>query len=255
LSGRVARGPLRAYGDRWNDGVVQLSFTLPIPAGALATEAARRYASGMGLGEPYVALTQPVAPEFTFFVVYGKSAQEVDPAGFDAAEAPAPELSREEIDAEIERRFARRLVVLGCALESDAHTVGLDAIFNPKGYAGDPGLERYRGLDARNLGAQVPIERLARLARECGADALLVSATVTQNEIHIRHLTDLVDLLEAERLRDRLVLVAGGARVDHALAKELGFDAGFGPGTTARRVAAFLLEEVSRRRAAGGGTP
>jgi len=75
-----------------------------------------------------------------------------------------------------------------------------------------------------------------------------VSATVTQNEIHIRHLTDLVDMLEAERLRDRVVLIAGGARVDHALAKELGYDAGFGPGTTASVVAGFLLEEVSRRR-------
>jgi beta-lysine 5,6-aminomutase beta subunit len=168
-----------------------------------------------------------------------------DPSG---RKATRPQLSREEIDAEIERRFGAKLVVLGCALESDAHTVGLDAIFNPKGFAGDPGLERYRGFDARNLGAQVPIDRLVRLARDSNADALLVSATVTQNEIHVRHLTDLVDVLEAERLRDRLVLVAGGARVDHALAKELGYDGGFGPGTTASRVAGFLLEEISRRR-------
>jgi beta-lysine 5,6-aminomutase beta subunit len=74
---------------------------------------------------------------------------------------------------------------------------------------------------------------------------------VTQNEIHIRHMTDLVDMLEAERLRDRVVLVAGGARVDHALAKELGYDAGFGPGTRPSRVAAFLLEEISRRHGVG----
>ena len=124
--------------------------------------------------------------------------------------------------------------------------------FNPKGFAGDFGLERYRGLDARNLGAQVPVERLVRLAREVGADAILVSATVTQNDIHIRHLTDLVDMLEADRLRDRVVLVAGGARVDHALAKELGYDAGFGPGTTPSQVAAFLLKELSER---AGGAP
>ena len=249
MSGPASRaGRVRAYGDRRNDGVVQLSFTLPVASGALAVEAARRYAAGMGVSEPYVAVAQPVSPEFTFFVVYGKSRAEVDLAGLTAEEAPAPELSREEIDAAIERRFGRRLVVLGCALESDAHTVGIDAIFNPKGFAGDPGLERYRGFDARNLGAQVPIDRLVPLARDTKADALLVSATVTQNEIHVRHLTDLVDVLEAERLRDRLVLVAGGARVDHALAKELGYDGGFGPGTTASRVAGFLLEEISRRR-------
>ena len=249
MSDPAARGGrVRAYGDRWNDGVVQVSFTLPVGTGALAVEAARRYAAGMGLSEPYVALAQPVSPDFTFFVVYGKSRVEVELADLTPDEAAAPPLSREEIDAEIERRFGAKLVVLGCALESDAHTVGLDAIFNPKGFAGDPGLERYRGFDARNLGAQVPIDRLVRLARDSNADALLVSATVTQNEIHVRHLTDLVDVLEAERLRDRLVLVAGGARVDHALAKELGYDGGFGPGTTASRVAGFLLEVISRRR-------
>ncbi|MGE5278867.1 MAG: OAM dimerization domain-containing protein [Acidobacteriota bacterium] len=242
------RTRVRPYGDKWNDGVVQVSFTLPLPRGGVAVEAARRYAGKMGIRDPYVTLAEAVAPEFTFFVVYGKAVHEVDATAISAEEAAAPELSREQIDARIAEGFGRRLVVLGCALESDAHTVGIDAIFNPKGFAGDYGLERYAGLDARNLGAQVPVARLVRLAREAKADAILVSATVTQNEIHIRHLTDLVDMLEAEGLRDRVVLVAGGARLDHALAKELGYDAGFGPGTTPGRVAAFLYDEISRRR-------
>jgi beta-lysine 5,6-aminomutase beta subunit len=238
---------LRPYGDKSNDGMVQVSFTLPLAHSALATEAARRYAAKMGIREPYVTLAEPVAPEFTFFVVYGRASHEVDATAITAEEAPAAHLSRDEIDAEIARRFHRKLVVLGCALESDAHTVGIDAIFNPKGFSGDFGLQRYAGFDARNLGAQVPVENVVRLVREANADAVLISATVTQNEIHIRHLTDLVDMLEAERLRDGVALVAGGARVDHALAKELGYDAGFGPGTTPARVAAFLLEEASRR--------
>jgi len=243
------RTRVRPYGDKWNDGVVQVSFTLPLPHSAVAVEAAKQYAGKMGIRDPYVTLAQSVGPEFTFFIVYGKAVHDVDATAIATGEAPATSLAREQIDAEIARRFGRRLVVLGCALESDAHTVGIDAIFNPKGFAGDYGLERYSGFDARNLGAQVPVERLVRLARETKADAILVSATVTQNEIHIRHLTDLVDMLEAERLRDSVVLVAGGARLDHALAKELGYDAGFGPGTTPGRVAAFLLEEVGRRSA------
>ncbi len=242
----TAQRPVRPYGDKKNDGAVQLSFTLPIPKGAVAAEAAKRYVARLGIREPYVTLAQAIGPEFTFFVVYGRATHDIDVAGIAAEEAPAADLSREQIDAEIGRRFGRRLVVLGCALESDAHTVGLDAIFNMKGFAGDYGLERYHGFDARNLGAQVPVAEVARLVREARADAVLVSATVTQNEIHLRHMTDLVDMLEAERLRDRVVLVAGGARVDHALAKELGYDAGFGPGTTPSKVAAFLLEEISR---------
>jgi beta-lysine 5,6-aminomutase beta subunit len=246
---------VRPYGDKPGDGAVQVSFTLPLAKSAAAIEAARQLVSKMGLREPYVTLAQAVAPDFTFFVVYGRTTLEIDATALSAEDLEVPSLSREEIDAEIARRFGRRLVVLGCALESDAHTVGLDAIFNMKGFAGDYGLERYHGFDARNLGALVRVVDVCRFVRASKADALLVSATVTQNDIHVKHLTDLVDMLEAERLRDAVVLVAGGARVDHALAKELGYDAGFGPGTTASAVGAFLLEELSRRHGvAGAGT-
>ena len=189
---------VKPYGDKWNDGVVQISFTLPLPRSGVAVEAAKRYAAKMGIRDPYVTLTEDVGPGFTFFVVYGKAIHEVDATAIAAEELSGASLGREEIDDAIAKRFGRRLVVLGCALESDAHTVGIDAIFNPKGFAGDYGLERYHGFEARNLGAQVPVERLVRLARESKADAILVSATVTQNEIHIRHLTNLVDMLETE---------------------------------------------------------
>jgi beta-lysine 5,6-aminomutase beta subunit len=248
----VSGAPVRAYGDKKNDGAVQLSFTLPIAKSPVAIEAAKRFVLKMGVREPYVTLAEAIAPEFTYFVVYGRATHDVDPSAIAASDAPAPDLSRDEVDAEIARRFGRRLVVLGCALESDAHTVGLDAIFNMKGFSGDYGLERYHGFDARNLGAQVPVSEVARRVRETNADAVLVSATVTQNDIHVTHMTELVDMLEAEGLRDRVVLVAGGARVDHALAQELGYDAGFGPGTTPSRVAAFLLDEVSRRHGLAG---
>jgi beta-lysine 5,6-aminomutase beta subunit len=245
--------PVRPYGDKKGDGAVQISFTLPVSKSAVAVEAAKRYVVSMGIREPYVTLAESIAPGFTYFVVYGRATHDVDLSGITAEEAPAAALGREEIDAELGRRFGRRIVVLGCALESDAHTVGLDAIFNMKGFAGDYGLERYHSIDARNLGAQVPVAQVARDVRVSAADAVLVSATVTQNEIHVRHLTDLVDMLEAEGLRDRVVLIAGGARVDHALAKELGYNAGFGPGTTASRVAAFLLDELTRRRQRASG--
>jgi len=46
-------------------------------------------------------------------------------------------------------------VVVGACTGYDAHTVGIDAIINMKGYAGDKGLEAYPWIDAYNLGAQV----------------------------------------------------------------------------------------------------
>jgi methanogenic corrinoid protein MtbC1 len=53
--------------------------------------------------------------------------------------------------------------------------------------------------------------------------------------VHARQLTKLVVLLEAGGVRDRYVLVCGGPRLSNTCAKELGYDAGFGPGSTLRR--------------------
>ena len=116
-----------------------------------------------------------------------------------------------------------------------------------KGYAGHYGLERYKGVRAYNLGSQVPNEEFIKKAIELKADALLVSQTVTQKDVHIENLTNLVELLEAEGLRDKIILIAGGARITNDLAKELGYDAGFGPGKYADDVATFVLKEMVQR--------
>jgi beta-lysine 5,6-aminomutase beta subunit len=138
-------------------------------------------------------------------------------------------------------------VVVGAAIETDAHTVGIDAIMNMKGFAGDYGLERYPWIEAVNLGAQVPCERLLREAQERSADAILVSQVVTQKQVHARQLTKLVDLLEAEGVRDRYLLVCGGPRLSNTFAKELGYDAGFGPGSTPSTVAGWIAQELIAR--------
>lgn len=70
---------------------------------------------------------------------------------------------------------------------------------------------------------------------------------MTQKDIHIKNLTELVELLEAEGLRDNVILACGGPRITHELAKELGYDAGFGMNTYADDVASFIAEEYVRR--------
>ena len=82
---------------------------------------------------------------------------------------------------------------------------------------------------------------------ELHADALLVSQTVTQKDVHIKNMTELIEMLEAEGLRDKLIVCAGGPRITHELAKELGFDAGFGMNTYADDVASYLAQEMDRR--------
>ena len=75
----------------------------------------------------------------------------------------------------------------------------------------------------------------------------MVSQTVTQKDVHIQNLTELIELLEAEGLRDKFVVVCGGPRITHELAKELGYDAGFGAGTYADDVASFAVAEMVKR--------
>ncbi len=236
---------LRAYGDRAGDGIVQLSFTLALPPGARAREAAKRFAEMHGLAEPIVATMEACAAGYSFFVVYGPSRHAVDADAIDVAEVRADALSRPEIEHRISTRLRRKIVVVGACTGSDAHTVGIDAILNYKGYAGHKGLESYKGFEVHNLGAQVDNEQLAARARAVNADALLVSQVITQRNCHKENGRALVELIDKQGWRSEVVLIFGGPRVDHQLALELGFDAGFGTGTKPDEVAAYLVDRLT----------
>ena len=90
-------------------------------------------------------------------------------------------------------------------------------------------------------------EEFIKKALELHADVLLVSQPVTQKDVHIQNLTNLIELLEAEGLRDKFVVCCGGPRITHELAKELGYDAGFGAGKYADDVASFAVTEMVKR--------
>ncbi|MBE3574325.1 MAG: cobalamin B12-binding domain-containing protein [Firmicutes bacterium] len=254
--GRPIFGPeLRPYGDTQDDGMVQLSFTLPSPAGPRTKEAARQLVERMGFSQAEVVHVQPMGRDFSFVVVYAHTQAQVNWEAVRPPQASMASMSFDEVNAFIRDHLGRRLVVVGACIESDAHTVGIDAILNMKGYAGEYGLERYPEIRAVNLGAQVPAESLIARAVQEQADAILVSQIVTQKNVHIHNLTKLVDLLEAEGLRDRFVLVVGGPRISHPLAVELGYDAGFGAGTLPGQVAAYLAQEVYARARAATRAP
>ena len=236
--------PLRAYGDREGDGMVQMSFVLGISPSARAREAAKRFAEFHGLVDPIVATMEACAEGSSFFVVYGASRHEIDAAAIDVTELGSVALSREEIEQRISTRLGRKIVVAGACTGSDANTVGIDAILNYKGYAGDKGLESYKGFEVHNLGAQVENLQLAARARAIKADAILVSQVITQRNCHKENGRALVELLEAQGWRQEVLLLFGGPRVDHQLALELGFDAGFGPGTKPGDVASYLTQTL-----------
>lgn len=239
---------LKPYGDTMNDGKVQLSFTLPVSDSEVSVEAARQLAMKMGLAEPIVTYHAPLDKFFSFFVVYGSLSHVVDYTQIHVKSVDINRMTMEETDLFIQQNFGRKIKVIGASTGTDAHTVGIDAIINMKGYAGHFGLERYKMIETINLGSQVTNEDFIRKAVEFDADVLLVSQTVTQKNIHIQNLTELVELLEAEHLRKRFLLIIGGPRISHELAKELGCDAGFGPGKYADDVASYICTELAARK-------
>ena len=91
-------------------------------------------------------------------------------------------------------------------------------------------------------GIALAVER----ARALGADAILVSQVITQRNCHKENAAALVELVKKQGYRDDVLLLLGGPRIDNKLARELGFDAGFGPGTLPSLVAAFIIEHVTR---------
>lgn len=237
---------LRAYGDRQGDGMVQMSFTLEVLPGDRAREAAKRFAEAHGLREPVVSAMEQCSRQHTYFVAYGHSQHTVDLDSIHVEELSARPLKHDEIEQKA-KPLGRKIVVVGACTGSDAHTVGIDAILNYKGFAGEKGLESFKCIDAHNLGAQVENAELLERAKALGADAILVSQVITQRNCHKENAAALIDLMRKEGLRERFVVLLGGPRIDHQLAVDLGFDAGFGPGTKPATVASYLVERLVGR--------
>lgn len=238
---------VKPYGDTMNDGKVQLSFTLPVPKGPEAVEAAKQLLKMMGFENPLVVFYEELTPGFTFVNCYGSLTHTVNYEDIYVPKVESKVMSMEATDEYIKENIGRPLVMVGASTGTDAHTVGIDAIMNMKGYAGHYGLERYKMIEAHNLGSQVPNEEFLAKAIGLKADAILISQTVTQKDVHIKNLTNLIELMDAEGLRDKMIVVCGGPRISHELAKELGFDAGFGANTYADDVASFVCEEFVKR--------
>jgi methanogenic corrinoid protein MtbC1 len=235
---------VRPYGDTTGDGMVQLSFTLPIPKDARAEGAALQLAAKMGMEPAMVVHAKGMGPSFTFFVVYGRINHLVDLSAVEVIEREYPLLPAKEVNLAIRETLRRKLVVLGACIGTDAHTVGIDAILNVKGFAGEKGLEYYREMTVTNLGAQVTVPDLVARARAARADAVLVSQVVTQRDAHLRNTRELAAAFREAMGESRPLLVVGGPRFDPAMATDLGVDKVFGRGTTPGEVASYLIHAL-----------
>jgi beta-lysine 5,6-aminomutase beta subunit len=239
---------IRPYGDTTGDGMMQTSFTLPIPHDKRAEGAALQLAAKMGLDPAMLVHAKPIGPGHTFFVVYGSVRHLVELDKVQVVERDYPLRGAKEINTVIRQRLRRKLAVVGACIGTDAHTVGIDAILNVKGIAGEKGLEYYREFRVHNLGAQVSVPDLVERARAEKADAVLVSQVVTQRDAHLHNTREMsAAFREAFPADRRPLLVVGGPRFDELMAGELGVDRIFGRGTTPREVASYLVHAVVGR--------
>ncbi|MER7604898.1 OAM dimerization domain-containing protein [Nocardioides sp. NPDC127503] len=242
---------IRPYGDTTGDGMVQVSFTLPIKHSKVADGAALQLANKMGMEPAMVVHSKPMGDDFTFFVVYGQVNHLVDTDKVQVVERDFPLLTPKEANAVIKETLRRPMVVVGACIGTDAHTVGIDAILNIKGFAGEKGLEYYKEIEVVNLGAQVSVPSLVEAAVTRRADAVLVSQVVTQRDAHLLNTREMsAAFREAYPAGERPLLVAGGPRFDESMTTELGVDRIFGRGTTPAEVASYLVHRTTSKEPA-----
>ena len=194
--------PIRPYGDRKDDGRIQLSFTLPVAASGRAKEAARRLCEQMGLRtSPCRRWNRRV--KTLAFRGLRQHAAERRFCRIVVPEVSAPSWSFKELNAIIRHHLGRKLVVVGACTGSDAHTVGIDAILNMKGYAGTRGSKRIRGLMRTIWVRKLTMRRCCRGLVSCRQMQSWCRRS-TQRDVHRENAKRMIDLARRLGLRDVL---------------------------------------------------
>ncbi|MFZ5942860.1 MAG: cobalamin B12-binding domain-containing protein [Bacillota bacterium] len=94
------------------------------------------------------------------------------------------------------------------------------------------------GIETKLLPPDTPPEEIIRIAMDEQFNTLLLSRTLGYGVAEL--LARFVDLADAAGLREKVKIGIGGMAIRPELAAELGFDAGFGPGTTVEEALAFV---------------
>ncbi|MDX9899301.1 MAG: D-ornithine 4,5-aminomutase subunit OraE [Spirochaetia bacterium] len=220
------------------DGTILLQFLVP-DSEDIAREAGLEMARKLGLLEPEIINLQVMHPaEGCLIEVKGKVA-------FDVKKSELTIPVKEEMLSEDEiREVVKRLgikVVAGTVGE-DEHSVGMREILDIK----HGGIERY-GVKYNYLGTSVPVSKLVDAAIETGAQAILISAIISHNDVHRSNMRKLAELCKEKGIRDKIILIAGGTQVNRDMAKETGLDATFGRGTKGIHVVDAIVKTLKTR--------
>src|ERR1700722_7516208 len=103
MSGK-SRQLCHPYGDRRDDGLIQLSFVLPVPPSEKAKEAARQLGKKLGFEQVLIASMEAAGENFTFFVAYGRTSVSVDFGSIEVPEVIVRKLGFDELNAQVEQQ-------------------------------------------------------------------------------------------------------------------------------------------------------
>lgn len=139
------------------------------------------------------------------------------------------------------------LAVLKPALTSEGvEPVGKAVICTVKGDLHDIGKNLVKmmlegvGVECVDLGVDADGAKVAAAVRESGVQIVCLSALLTTTMINQK---EIIDVLAAEGLRDKVKVMVGGAPVTEEYAKEIGADAFTADAASAAEVALQLLGE------------
>jgi dimethylamine corrinoid protein len=106
---------------------------------------------------------------------------------------------------------AKRASVVMGTVEGDVHDIGKSICST---------MLQCAGFDVHDLGRDVPKQEFIRKVKEgckmCGMSALMTTTMTVQKEV--------IEMLKAEGLRDKVVVMVGGAPVTQAYADKIGAD-------------------------------
>jgi methylmalonyl-CoA mutase cobalamin-binding domain/chain len=123
-------------------------------------------------------------------------------------------------------------------VQTDIHDIGKSLVASMLAAA---------GFELFDMGVDVPIKAIVDKAEEVRADIIALSALLTTSMPYMR---DVLELLKARGLRDKYLVVVGGAPVTQAWAVEIGADGTASNAADAVRLCRGLLAARSAARAA-----
>ena len=121
------------------------------------------------------------------------------------------------IKPELSKRYSTDSdVVMGkiliATIQTDIHDIGKNIVAS---------LLTASGFDVTDMGVDVPLKAIISKAEEIGVDIIAVSSLLTTS---LPYMKDLIDLLIGMKLREKYLVIVGGAPVTKEWAKNIGAD-------------------------------